>query len=441
VQGGASAYLNNGLIHNNEATNGGGVLLSAANSSFAAVGGTISSNQATVYGGAIMRAPIERADGSNVLAPNANSNISIGSGVVFQGNTANGRFAPPVENVDASWHSFRAYLTNYDISFTGTEVLQPLTVSFDANGGLGTMEPVSLSYGLNFEIPANGFYLPGWAFTGWAASGIDDSFSYGDTINNVTSDITLIAQWERIQLNVTWHTNNGSLEPVQTAVYYGDDIIELGELSFANHGFTNWYLDLALTNVADFPIVGVTEDAEFWAGWEYMPAGEPEEESETPEGELYTPDTIPDSVLPDLTLPDASVPEASDVTTSDDGDIPVVTPVFNADPGGTNPEEAPTPMNENATLFAYEDMWIEIDETNTPLGSWVWDDDEMWIFDDYVPLGAFAAFDVASAPAPLALMPQTGLTNNVLLFAGGMVGFLSLALGIAFITIKERNKN
>lgn len=68
------------------------------------------------------------------------------------------------------------------------------TVSFDANGGTGTMPNVTVISG-NYTLPANGFTAPsGKQFKGWATSANGEVIT-GTSIN-VTANITLFAIWE-----------------------------------------------------------------------------------------------------------------------------------------------------------------------------------------------------------------------------------------------------
>ena len=70
------------------------------------------------------------------------------------------------------------------------------TVTFNANGGTGTMDAVENLYG-TFTIPENGFTAPeGKQFKGWAYA--DDGEVISETSLNVQQDIVLYAIWEDI---------------------------------------------------------------------------------------------------------------------------------------------------------------------------------------------------------------------------------------------------
>ncbi len=71
------------------------------------------------------------------------------------------------------------------------------TLSFDANGGDGTMASRSVAEGATITLPSCEFTLEGNGFAGWntAADGSGTSYRTGSSIQIVTSDITLYAMW------------------------------------------------------------------------------------------------------------------------------------------------------------------------------------------------------------------------------------------------------
>jgi hypothetical protein len=92
-------------------------------------------------------------------------------------------------------------------------------------------------------------------------------------------------------------------------------------------------------------------------------------------------------------------------------------------PGGNNPNIPPNPMFAGSTVVQSGvdsngyDTYVEISDTGVPLGDWTWDDDdEYWIFDDRVPLGA---------------MPRTGLTDNTMM----LMTLFSLSIATAAVAL------
>ena len=80
-------------------------------------------------------------------------------------------------------------------------------VTFDANGGTGTMEDVEHIYG-PFILPDCEFEAPeGQYFSSWDVDG--DTFFPGDTIG-VYADVTVTANWSDYRYNVFYNANGGS---------------------------------------------------------------------------------------------------------------------------------------------------------------------------------------------------------------------------------------
>ncbi len=78
----------------------------------------------------------------------------------------------------------------------------PCTVSFDANGGTGTMNDVTVTNGDDYTLPENGFTAPSEKqFKGWATT-VDGTVIDTSTIT-ITADITLYAVWEDVSATVT----------------------------------------------------------------------------------------------------------------------------------------------------------------------------------------------------------------------------------------------
>ena len=82
------------------------------------------------------------------------------------------------------------------------------TISFNANGGSGTMDSGSVVEGETYTIPENKFTEPAGtlrSFAGWntAADGSGTAYAAGATIESVTANITLYAQWTKPSFSVS----------------------------------------------------------------------------------------------------------------------------------------------------------------------------------------------------------------------------------------------
>ena len=70
-------------------------------------------------------------------------------------------------------------------------------------------------------------------------------------------------------------------------------------------------------------------------------------------------------------------PEIEPLTTSPETDLTTEDPPH--EPGGIDPDEPPIPVVLGNQLVPAGDDWIETGYDGTPLGIWVWDNDE-WTF-------------------------------------------------------------
>lgn len=79
---------------------------------------------------------------------------------------------------------------------SNTPSVQSYTVTFNANGGTGYMQPQTFRQGVSQALSANSFYRDGYTFSGWNTAANGNGVSYYDrqTIT-VNSNMTLYAQW------------------------------------------------------------------------------------------------------------------------------------------------------------------------------------------------------------------------------------------------------
>ena len=110
---------------------------------------------------------------------------------------------------DGSSYSFSAALALYAQWTAVSVVANTYTVSFNANGGAGSMSPESSNTGAS--LSANAFGRSGYTFSGWntqangSGTGYADRASYGFGAN-----VTLYAQWSANFFAVTFNANGGS---------------------------------------------------------------------------------------------------------------------------------------------------------------------------------------------------------------------------------------
>ena len=111
------------------------------------------------------------------------------------------------------WYSDSSFTSKFDFSqaikaeteIYGKWIPETYTVSFDANGGSGTMEAQEFTYGLTQTLSKCTFSKSGYNFGGWATSSSSHVANYGDEAAfSAESDLTLYAIWtQRGSISVT----------------------------------------------------------------------------------------------------------------------------------------------------------------------------------------------------------------------------------------------
>ena len=96
---------------------------------------------------------------------------------------------------------------NLHITWTCAVTAQAVsyTVSYDGNGGTGTMSPQTTTNSV--ALSNNGFSLQHSKFIGWKANNTGTTLQPGSEYIP-TSNVTMYAQWERTHYVVTYHSNN-----------------------------------------------------------------------------------------------------------------------------------------------------------------------------------------------------------------------------------------
>ena len=110
-------------------------------------------------------------------------------------------------------------------------VVKKYTVSYNANGGIGSMSSVSVDENQSVTIAQNTFTRSGYEFTSWntKANGSGTTYKAGDKLV-VTADVTLYAQWKDVAngyeyvdlgLSVKWALCNvGASSSIARGDYY-----------------------------------------------------------------------------------------------------------------------------------------------------------------------------------------------------------------------------
>lgn len=118
------------------------------------------------------------------------------------------------------------------------------TVTFDANGGNGTIANISVEEGSEITLPENIFTKSSYIFAGWATSA-DGNVLYSDKAKiSITGNITLYAKWTAITYTITYEPNGGTnADGNPTGYTFETETITLLAPSREYFDFGGWYTD------------------------------------------------------------------------------------------------------------------------------------------------------------------------------------------------------
>ena len=151
---------------------------------------------------------------------------------------------------------------------------EEFTVSFDANGGTGTIAPMKVKAGTEITLPdGDAFSRKYYTFNYWTISG--SGFYEADSKYTVKADTVFSAAWRHNSVLITYDSNHEELNKKEEAwVYAGSDLILPGNLfgsSPAGKYFYGWTTSATATEAdilapgSSFPVEET--DLTFYAFW------------------------------------------------------------------------------------------------------------------------------------------------------------------------------
>lgn len=170
------------------------------------------------------------------------------------------------------------------LATSGCKKKETYMVTFNSNGGSGTMAAQTFTEGEAQALTRNAFTNEGFAFCGWNTlqDGSGASYTDGQTIT-ATADITLYAQWTSNGSNptpqpgntvtVTFDANGGSGEmPPQTFTIGTPQALSASMFTREGFSYVNWNTaaDGTGTAYSDSQVVTPTSSMTLYAQWNVM---------------------------------------------------------------------------------------------------------------------------------------------------------------------------
>ena len=122
------------------------------------------------------------------------------------------------------------------------------TITYNGNGGTGSMESDSITYGTTFKTKQNAYAKIGYTFTGWNEKADGTGTAWTLSTNGVyesgnsaiwlrAENITLYAQWTPNEYNVSYNANTGTGTMASDTIKYDSDY-KTKENIFTKTGYT-----------------------------------------------------------------------------------------------------------------------------------------------------------------------------------------------------------
>lgn len=153
-------------------------------------------------------------------------------------------------NADATEAEYKAggkYKKNASVTLYAVWKAKTYYIQFDANGGKGTMDTLTMKYGKNKVLQTNVFTRKGYTFTGWNTKidGSGKSYADGQKVKNLTSTskkkVTLYAQWEANKYYIKYNANGGKGTMSSITMRYNKTkTLSKNTFTRAGYTFTGW---------------------------------------------------------------------------------------------------------------------------------------------------------------------------------------------------------
>ena len=130
-------------------------------------------------------------------------------------------------------------------SYTANWSANKYTVSYNANGGSGSMSQDTATFGESYTAKANSFSRTGYTFAGWNESADGKGSDWTSWIGkpwtwNYTKSITLYAQWTKNTYSISYNLNGGNLSGQKTSYDVTTEAFTLPTPTRNGYSFTGW---------------------------------------------------------------------------------------------------------------------------------------------------------------------------------------------------------
>ena len=147
------------------------------------------------------------------------------------------------------------------------------TLSYNANGGSGSMSSQTVTEGQAAKLKTNTFTKTGYYFTGWNTKADGSGTSYSDgAYATFYSNTTLYAQWEKYADPViTFDKNDGSGTTVTQTVPYGESAtLNVNSFTRTGYTFSGWNTKADGTGIAygDEASISPSSNMTLYAQWQ-----------------------------------------------------------------------------------------------------------------------------------------------------------------------------
>ena len=155
-----------------------------------------------------------------------------------------------------------------------------ITISYNANGGSGSMDSTTAIYGNATSIKANSFTRTGYSFAGWTtrSDGVDDGFNWTNwsgtwLYNNGQYGISdgklnLYARWQANTYSINYNLNGGSYGSSHpTSGTYGSTVI-VSNPSRTGYTFTGWSVSGTGASMSGTSLTIGADNITLTANWE-----------------------------------------------------------------------------------------------------------------------------------------------------------------------------